>query len=44
MVLGFSPARPAETSARQMIQIGYLMWDPLVLREPWDPTPHERAD
>lgn len=30
----FHTMEPFQTSARQMIQIGYLMWDPLVLREP----------
>ena len=30
----FATMEPFQTSARQMIQIGYLMWDPLVLREP----------
>ena len=30
----FHTMEPYQTSARQMIQMGYLMWDPLVLREP----------
>jgi len=30
----FHTMEPFQTSARQMIQMGYLMWDPLVLREP----------
>ncbi len=30
----FETMEPFQTSARQMIQVGYLMYDPLVLREP----------
>jgi peptide/nickel transport system substrate-binding protein len=30
----FATMEPYQTSARQMIQMAYLMWDPLVLREP----------
>ena len=30
----FHTMEPFQTSARQMIQMAYLMWDPLVLREP----------
>ena len=30
----FHTMEPFQTSARQMIQVGYMMWDPLVLREP----------
>jgi peptide/nickel transport system substrate-binding protein len=30
----FATLDPFQTSARQMIQVAYLMWDPLVLREP----------
>ena len=30
----FATMEPFQTSARQMIQMAYLMWDPLVLREP----------
>ncbi|MCB1741225.1 MAG: hypothetical protein KDK91_12695 [Gammaproteobacteria bacterium] len=30
----FLTMEPFQTSSRQMIQMGYLIWDPLVLREP----------
>lgn len=30
----FHTMEPYQTSARQMLQMGYLIWDPLVLRDP----------
>ena len=30
----FHTMEPYQTSARQMLQMGYLIWDPLVLRHP----------
>ena len=33
-VTKFHTMEPYQTSARQMLQMGYLIWDPLVLRHP----------
>ena len=30
----FHTMEPYQTSARQMLQMGYMIWDPLVLRDP----------